>query len=71
MLPIPGTSSVHHLEENTAAAGIALTDAEFDALAALLLTHSGTRSVGGQQWMPTGRSRWADQRSTRSFSPPS
>jgi aryl-alcohol dehydrogenase-like predicted oxidoreductase len=33
MLPIPGTSSVDHLEENTAAAAIDLTDAEFEALA--------------------------------------
>ena len=32
MLPIPGTSSVAHLEENVAAAGIELTDAEFAAL---------------------------------------
>ncbi len=32
MLPIPGTSKVAHLEENVAAAGIALTDAEFAAL---------------------------------------
>ena len=32
MLPIPGTSSVAHLEENVAGAGIELTDAEFDAL---------------------------------------
>ena len=32
MLPIPGTSSVAHLEENTAAAAIELTDEEFDAL---------------------------------------
>jgi pyridoxine 4-dehydrogenase len=32
MLPIPGTSSVDHLESNTAAAGIELTDDEFDAL---------------------------------------
>ena len=32
MLPIPGTSSVDHLEANTAAAGIELTDAEFAAL---------------------------------------
>jgi aryl-alcohol dehydrogenase-like predicted oxidoreductase len=32
MLPIPGTSSVEHLESNTAAAGIQLTDEEFDAL---------------------------------------
>ena len=34
MLPIPGTSSVEHLESNTAAAGIELTDEEFEALAA-------------------------------------
>ncbi|MEP6817657.1 MAG: aldo/keto reductase [Marmoricola sp.] len=32
MLPIPGTSSVAHLESNTAAAGIELTDDEFGAL---------------------------------------
>ena len=32
MLPIPGTGSVAHLEENTAAAGIKLTDAEFATL---------------------------------------
>ena len=32
MLPIPGTSSVDHLESNTAAAGIELTDEEFEAL---------------------------------------
>ena len=35
MLPIPGTSSVDHLESNTAAAGIELTDAEYGALTAL------------------------------------
>jgi len=35
ILPIPGTSSVDHLESNTAAAGIELTDEEFDALSAL------------------------------------
>ncbi|MEP6980498.1 MAG: aldo/keto reductase [Nakamurella sp.] len=33
VIPIPGTSTVSHLEENTAAAGIELTDAEIDALA--------------------------------------
>jgi aryl-alcohol dehydrogenase-like predicted oxidoreductase len=33
MLPIPGTSSVDHLEENTAAAAIELTDDEFESLA--------------------------------------
>lgn len=32
MLPIPGTSKVKHLEENTAAAAIALSDAEFAEL---------------------------------------
>jgi pyridoxine 4-dehydrogenase len=34
MLPIPGTSSVEHLESNTAAAAIELTDDEFEALTA-------------------------------------
>lgn len=34
MLPIPGTSRVAHLEENVAAAGITLTDAEFETLSA-------------------------------------
>ena len=32
MLPIPGTSSVEHLDSNTAAASIELTDEEFTAL---------------------------------------
>src|ERR1700677_4968357 len=32
MLPIPGTSSVKHLEDNLAAAKIELTDEQFDAL---------------------------------------
>jgi pyridoxine 4-dehydrogenase len=32
MLPIPGTSKVKHLEENVAAGGISLSDAEFAAL---------------------------------------
>ncbi|PZF80792.1 aldo/keto reductase [Jiangella anatolica] len=34
MLPIPGTSSVEHLEQNVGAAGIELTDDEFAALTA-------------------------------------
>ncbi len=34
MLPIPGTSSIDHLESNTAAASIELTEAEFKALEA-------------------------------------
>ncbi len=33
MVPIPGTSSVKHLEENAGGAGIQLTDEEFQALA--------------------------------------
>ncbi len=32
MLPIPGTSSVEHLEENVAAASIELTDDDVAAL---------------------------------------
>jgi pyridoxine 4-dehydrogenase len=32
MLPIPGTGRVSHLEENVAAAGVALSDADFKAL---------------------------------------
>ena len=32
MLPIPGTSSVAHLEENVAAAKIELSDEEFNSL---------------------------------------
>jgi aryl-alcohol dehydrogenase-like predicted oxidoreductase len=35
LLPIPGTSSVAHLEENVAAAGIELTDEQVDALSRL------------------------------------
>ena len=32
MLPIPGTSSIHHLEENIAAAEISLTPAQYEKL---------------------------------------
>ncbi|MGK8510388.1 aldo/keto reductase [Nocardia asiatica] len=35
VLPIPGTSSVAHVEENTAAARITLSDQEFEALSAV------------------------------------
>jgi aryl-alcohol dehydrogenase-like predicted oxidoreductase len=34
MLPIPGTSSISHLEENVAAASIHLTDEELQKLEA-------------------------------------
>jgi pyridoxine 4-dehydrogenase len=34
MLPIPGTSSVAHLEDNTAGSGVELSDEDFDALSA-------------------------------------
>jgi aryl-alcohol dehydrogenase-like predicted oxidoreductase len=33
MLPIPGTSSAEHLEENIAAATVHLTDEEYERLA--------------------------------------
>jgi aryl-alcohol dehydrogenase-like predicted oxidoreductase len=33
MLPIPGTSSVAHLEDNIAAASVALSDADFESIA--------------------------------------
>ncbi len=35
MLPIPGTSQVAHLEDNMAAASVALTDEQFDVLGGL------------------------------------
>ena len=35
MLPIPGTASVRHLEENVAAAGLELSEAEVEALGAV------------------------------------
>ncbi len=35
MLPIPGTSSVAHLEENVASASLTLSDEEFESLSAL------------------------------------
>jgi pyridoxine 4-dehydrogenase len=35
VLPIPGTSSVKHLDENVGAAGVTLSDAEFDELSSL------------------------------------
>ena len=44
MLPIPGTSSVSHLEENIAAATVKLTDAEFQELGAVSLPGVGARA---------------------------
>ncbi len=44
MLPIPGTSSLQHLEENIAAAGVRLTDEEYDEISgvpSLLASHRG------------------------------
>jgi aryl-alcohol dehydrogenase-like predicted oxidoreductase len=35
ILPIPGTSSEDHLEQNVAAAGIQLSDKEYDELDSL------------------------------------
>jgi aryl-alcohol dehydrogenase-like predicted oxidoreductase len=35
MLPIPGTGSVAHLEENVGAAQVELTDGQFDQMTTL------------------------------------
>jgi aryl-alcohol dehydrogenase-like predicted oxidoreductase len=43
VLPIPGTSSVKHLEENIAAAGLELTQAAYDKLSAVSLPATGLR----------------------------
>src|SRR5580658_7580772 len=43
ILPIPGTSSVKHLEENIAAASLKLPQAEYDALARVSLPATGLR----------------------------
>jgi aryl-alcohol dehydrogenase-like predicted oxidoreductase len=45
MLPIPGTGKVKHLEENVAAAGIALTDADFAELSAVA-SKAASRAAG-------------------------
>ena len=47
MLPIPGTSSVDHLEANIAAAAIELTDEEFEALSGLREPPTVAGSPGG------------------------
>jgi len=44
MLPIPGTSSVAHLQENIAAASVKLSDADFEELAAVSLPGVGARA---------------------------
>jgi pyridoxine 4-dehydrogenase len=44
MLPIPGTSSVAHLEENIGAAAVKLTDREFEELGAVSLPGVGARA---------------------------
>jgi aryl-alcohol dehydrogenase-like predicted oxidoreductase len=58
MLPIPGTSSVEHLEENVAAASVELTEEEYKRLAAVpeLAPHRelwqtpSSASPKGQKW---------------------
>src|ERR1700756_2507692 len=42
-LPIPGTSSVNHLEENIAAAGLELPQADYDQLSGVSLSATGLR----------------------------
>jgi aryl-alcohol dehydrogenase-like predicted oxidoreductase len=43
ILPIPGTSSVKHLEENIAAASLELPQAEYDKLSGVSLPATGLR----------------------------
>src|SRR5262249_22294059 len=43
MLPIPGTSSVAHVEENIQAAGLRLPDAAFKELSAVTSPHASLR----------------------------
>jgi aryl-alcohol dehydrogenase-like predicted oxidoreductase len=43
MLPIPGTSSVAHLEENVAAAALKLPDRVFQELSAFTPAHAVLR----------------------------
>jgi aryl-alcohol dehydrogenase-like predicted oxidoreductase len=54
MLPIPGTSSIEHLEENVQAAAVRLTDEEYRELTAVAAPaigtdrhHSGSSAAGG------------------------
>ncbi len=49
MLPIPGTSSVQHLEQNVAAAGLHLTQAEYDQLSAVPELASRRRAPAAPQ----------------------
>jgi aryl-alcohol dehydrogenase-like predicted oxidoreductase len=43
MLPIPGTSSLDHLEQNVAAAGLTLSPTELDELTAAAAPSLGDR----------------------------
>jgi aryl-alcohol dehydrogenase-like predicted oxidoreductase len=43
ILPIPGTSSVKHLEENIAAASLKLPQASYDELSEVSLSATGLR----------------------------
>jgi pyridoxine 4-dehydrogenase len=43
ILPIPGTSSVKHLEENIAAASLELPQTAYDDLSAVTLPATGLR----------------------------
>jgi len=47
MLPIPGTSSVAHLEENVAAAEVSLSDEDYAALSAVSAPTASMPSLGG------------------------
>jgi aryl-alcohol dehydrogenase-like predicted oxidoreductase len=55
VVPIPGTSSVLHLEENTAAAALALEQSDLDRLASLRLTAYRARRAARRARMTIGR----------------
>ena len=58
MLPIPGTGSVEHLEENMSAADITLTDEQF---ARAVLRHSATAAVAASPGSGVVRRRGAGE----------
>ena len=48
MLPIPGTSSITHLEENVAGAALRLSQEEFDAIAQAARAEQGVDNAGAR-----------------------
>jgi aryl-alcohol dehydrogenase-like predicted oxidoreductase len=55
VLPIPGTSSVDHLEQNVAAAALRLTDDDLAMLDRQPRPRGPARRVAGKLRRPSGR----------------